>query len=38
MFDGHCRMPPSTTAKMAGIGDFLKQIAGSLAPRRGEEG
>jgi hypothetical protein len=27
------RMPPPTTAKMAGIGDFLKRVADSIAPR-----
>jgi hypothetical protein len=28
------RMPPPTTANMTGIGDFLKRITGSMAPRR----
>jgi hypothetical protein len=26
------RMPPPTTANMAGIGDFLNRVAGSAAP------
>jgi hypothetical protein len=28
------RMPPPTTANVAGIGDFLTQVAGSIVPRR----
>ena len=30
----HCRMPPPTTANVAGIGDCLKRVAVPIAPRR----
>jgi hypothetical protein len=32
------RMPPPTMANLAGIGDLLKRVAGSIVPRRARGG